>query len=211
MTVNGRSITTGFQGSVPVDISREHISIEIGDSGEMILKNLAIDNDTYVNNIGIEVKSIKQGDRIELGKSHYRIDWNDLMPFVPQKTDIRPLRSVWENYNRNIKAIQQRQKTIGLLQSIPMGFTMFGTLISSIGPVEIRNYAIAFTVIAFVVFLIGIYLRFTDKSIEEREDITKTFQNDYVCPNCGHFLGNQSYDLVSQNRSCPYCKAIYQK
>ncbi len=211
MTVNGKSMTTGYKGSVPEDISREHISIEIDDEGGIILKNLATDNDTYVNNIGIETKRIKQGDRIELGNSHYRIDWNDLSPFIPKKTDIRPLRKIWEEYNSRLKAIQQQQKTNGLLQSIPMGFTMFGTLISSIGPIGIRNYAIAFTIIAFAIFLIGIYRRFADKSIEEREKLTREFQHRYVCPNCGHFLGNQPYDLVTQNKMCPHCKAIYQK
>ena len=36
-------------------------------------------------------------------------------------------------------------------------------------------------------------------------------KNLYVCPKCGHFMGFQDYDILTQSDACPYCKTKYQK
>ena len=120
---------------------------------------------------------------------------------------IKHLKNVWDDYSGSLKKIKIRQKNIGLLSSIPMAFTMLGTVIIGIAP-EIRSFAIVFTAIALVVMIIGLWLRFTDKSIEKTEQLNEKFQDRYVCPNpkCHHFLGNQPYNILKQNKNCPYCK-----
>ena len=88
---------------------------------------------------------------------------------------------------------------------------MFGGLLSGIASDDLKPYAYVFTAIALVVMLYGFYRRFTDSSIEDQEDIKKTFQQKYVCPKCGHFMGFMDYDILTQSDACPYCKTKYNK
>ncbi len=211
ISVDGKSSKFGGKDSVPTSVGKEHVSLTVGDEGELTLENMDIENDTYVNGIGIERKRIKKGDRIQLGKDRYVLSWDVLEPFIPQFVDIRPLKEVWDNYKERQKEIQVRQKNNGLLASVPMVFSMIGGLLSSVVPPDIRPYTIVLTGIAVVIMLVGLYRRFTDKSIEERAKLDEDFQRQYVCPKCGHFMGNQSYFIISQGKSCPYCKALYKK
>lgn len=208
---DGNSKLYGQANSVPMDVSRHHISLQAAGNGKWQIKNLNERNVTFVNGIGIESKTISESDKVELGKSHYLFHWDALQDPKVETVDIRPLKRIWEEYNSANIEIRKRQKNIGLLASIPIGITMLGGLLSGIASDELKPYAYVFTVIALVVMLYGFYRRYTDNSIEEQEEIKKTFQRKYVCPKCGHFMGFTDYDILIQNDVCPYCKTKYKK
>lgn len=208
---DGNSMTYGQAGSVPMDVSRQHISLQPVGNGKWIIKNLNERNVTFVNGIAIESKTISESDRVELGNSHYLFSWDALKEPKAETVDIRPLRHVWEEYNQENIRIRKRQKNIGLLASIPMGFTMLGGLIAGVGPEEIRGVAYFFTAIALLIMLYGFYRRISDKSIEEQEELKKKLQRNYTCPKCGHFMGFQDYEVLVQADACPYCRTKYKK
>ena len=208
---DGNSKLYGQPGSVPMDVSRHHISLQPAGNGKWQIKNLNEQNVTFVNGIGIESKTISESDKVELGNSHYLFHWDALQEPKVETIDIRPLKKVWDEYNNANIEIRKKQKNIGLLASVPIGITMFGGLLSGIASDELKPYAYVFTAIALIVMLYGFYRRFTDNSIEEQEKIKKTFQRSYVCPKCKHFLGFQDYDILIQSDSCPYCKTKYRK
>ena len=191
---DGNSKLYGQPGSVPMDVSRQHISLQPVGAGKWKLKNLNERNVTFVNGIAIESKTVSVSDKIELGNSHYLFLWNTLSEPKEETIDIRPLRRVWEDYNQSNISI-----------------TMLGGLLSGIAPDNLKTFAYIFTAIALVVMLYGFYKRFTDNSIEEQEEIKKNFQNRYVCPKCGHFMGFQDYDLLIQNDACGHCKTKFRK
>ena len=201
----------GQANSVPMDVSRHHISLQPVGNGKWQIKNLNERNVTFVNGIAIESKNISDSDKVELGNSHYLFHWDALQEPKVETLNIHPLKRIWEEYNNANIEIKKRQKNIGLLASIPIGITMLGGLLSGIASHDLKPYAYVFTAIALVVMLYGFYRRFTDNSIEEQEDIKKTFQRKYVCPKCGHFMGFQDYDILAQSDACPYCKTKYQK
>ena len=66
---NGVSVLYGQQGSVPMDVSRQHISLEALGNGMWQIKNLNERNVTYINGIAIESKAISENDKVELGSS----------------------------------------------------------------------------------------------------------------------------------------------
>lgn len=218
--------TLGQIGSVPNSVSRckpaegvAHCQIEIDQMGNMTLTNMKAQNVTYVNGFEIMSKRIDPTSTIMLGKDRYAIDLNVTLntaaklvskvmpPPPPPEYSIKHLKDIWDDYSASLKKIKIRQKNIGLLSSIPIAFTMLGGLIAGVAP-EIRPFALIFTGIAFVVMLIGLYLRFTDKSIEETEKLNDKFQDRYVCPNpkCHQYLGNTPYKLLRQKKNCPSCK-----
>lgn len=214
-----------------------HCQIEIDQTGNMTLTNMKAQNVTYVNGFEIMSKRIDSTSTIMLGKDRFGVNVMEILNAAQQiliaiggsrsgnngpgnvggaggagiqpggPYSIKHLKDVWDDYSASLKKIKIRQKHIGLLSSIPIAFTMLGTIIIGVAP-EIRPFAIVFTGIALIVMLIGLYLRFTDKSIEETEKLNEKFQDRYVCPNpkCHHFLGNQSYKILRQNKICSYCK-----
>lgn len=208
---DGKSRLYGQPNSVPMDVSRHHISLQPAGNGKWQIKNLNEQNVTFVNGIAVESKTISERDKIELGNSHYLFSWSALQEPKVETVDIRQLKRVWDEYNSANIEIRKRQKNIGLLASIPIGITMLGGLLSGVAPDDLKPFAYVFTVIALIVMLYGFYRRFTDNSIEEQEEIKKTFQRRYICPKCGHFMGFQDYDILTQSDACPYCKTKYQK
>lgn len=201
----------GQVGSVPMDVSRHHISLQPAGKGKWHVKNLNERNVTFVNGIAVESKTVTESDKIELGNSRYLFPWTALQEPKIEIADIRPMRQVWEEYNLENIRIRKQQKNIGLLASVPMGFTMLGGLIAGVGPEEIRSVAYFFTTIALLIMLYGFYRRFNDNSIEKQEELKKKLLRDYTCPKCGRFFGFQDYEVLIQSDACPFCKTKYKK
>ncbi len=201
----------GQNGYVPMDVSRQHISLTSKDNGKWQIKNLNDQNVTFVNGIAIECKTITEFDKVELGKSHFVFEWELLKLLEDSYIDVTPLEKIWNEYNDANINITKRQKNLGLLASIPIAITMLGGLIASIASDDVKPYAYIFTATALVVMVYGFYKRFTDNSIDEREKLKKDFQRNYICPKCGHFLGFVDYDILIQNEGCLSCKTKYKK
>lgn len=209
---DGKTQMTGQPNSVPMDVSRQHASFRLLNKSTWEITNLNPRNMTFVNGMQVEKKVIYETDKVELGASHYLVDWNIVRGPKVDYVDIRPLQSVWEEFNQANIDIRKRQKNNGLLASVPMAISMFGGIITTISyNTPLKNYAIAFTIIALIIMVIGLYRRFTDNSIEEQEEIKKWFQQSYTCPKCKHFMGNEPYDVLIQNEGCRYCKAKFKK
>ena len=201
----------GQSGSVPMDVSRHHISLQPIDEGKWKIKNLSEQNVTFVNGIAIESKNISENDKVELGNSHYLLNWEALSEPKEETVDIRPLKIIWKEYDEKKFDSQIAERKFNATRSATGIITMLAIACSIIlghGPIYIILYALA----------IGISLAFTylayKKSTEvpkQQRELTKRFQQTYVCPKCGHFMGFQDYDILIQSDACPYCKTKYKK
>ena len=200
----------GQPNSVPTDVSRHHLSLQPAGAGKWQVKNLNERNVTFVNGIAIESKTVSEGDKIELGNSHYLFSWSALQEPKVETVDIRSLKVVWDNYQQNEIEIRNRQKNTGLWASVPLGFSMLGGLIAGVAP-EIREVALLFTGIAFVLFLYGLYRRSQDNSTVELKANQEEFDSKWVCPKCGRPLTAKNYTVLSKLDGCPYCKTKYKK
>ena len=89
----------GQPGSVPMDVSRHHLSLQPIDEGKWKIKNLNEQNVTFVNGIAIESKNISENDKVELGNSHYLLNWDALSEPKEETVDIRPLKIIWKEYD----------------------------------------------------------------------------------------------------------------
>lgn len=201
----------GQPGSVPMDVSRHHLSLQPIDEGKWKIKNLNEQNVTFVNGIAIESKNISENDKVELGNSHYLLNWEALSEPKEETVDIRPLKIIWNEYDEKKFDSQIAERKFNAARSATGIITMLAIACSIIlghGPIYIILYALA----------IGISLAFTylayKKSTEvpkQQRELTKRFQQTYICPKCGHFMGFQDYDILVQSDACPYCKTKYKK
>jgi hypothetical protein len=208
---DGNSKLYGQPGSVPMDVSRHHISLQPAGDGKWKIKNLNEKNVTFVNGIAVESKTISESDKVELGNSHYLFQWSALSEPKVETIDIRPLKAIWKEYDEQKFDAQIAERKFNAARSATGIITMLTIACSIIlghGPIYILIYAFAIGI--SVAFTYQAYKKSTEIPQYQRE-LTKQFQQRYVCPKCGHFMGFQDYDILAQNDACPYCKTKYKK
>jgi len=208
---DGNSKLFGQPGSVPMDVSRHHVSLVPAGSGKWQIKNLNERNVTFVNGIAVESKTISESDKVELGNSHYLLQWCALSEPKVETIDIRPLKAIWKEYDEQKFDAQIAERKFNAARSATGIITMLAIACSIIlghGPIYILVYAVAIGV--SVAFTYQAYIKSTEIPQQHRE-LTKHFQQRYVCPKCGHFMGFTDYDILIQNDACPYCKTKYKK
>ena len=208
---DGHSRLYGQAGSVPMDVSRHHISLQPAGSGKWQLKNLNERNVTFVNGIAVEGKTISEADKVELGNSHYLFPWAALQEPKVETADIRPLKHIWEDYDSQRMELQIAERKFNAARSAVGIITMLAiacSLVLGHGPVYLLLYALAIGI--SVAFAIKAYSNSTDVPRRQKE-MNKEFQRNYTCPKCGHFMGFQDYDILAQSDACPYCRTKYRK
>lgn len=195
--------------SLPNDILEQHCRLDFS-NGVFRLKNLNIAYNTYVNGRAIEAKTISRTDKIELGESRYPLDWQIINTIISSEADLRPLEQIWNEYEKQNINFQVKERRFNAIRSASGLITMIAIALSFVTGRQshwyIVLYAIAITA-SFVLFIKA--YRDSSKLPQQRNDLNKQFQHDYVCPKCGHFLGNQSYDILKQNHQCPYCRVKF--
>lgn len=206
LTAGDKTVLYGT-GGVPSSVLPEHSLLEFSED-TIRIKNLDINAYTYVNNMAVESKTISRDDQIALGADHYPLDWQALSSFLP--ADIRPLQEVWNQYEQQNISLQIAERKFNTLRSATGLITMVAIVLSiatggrSLWYIALYALAILFSLLFFVKAYFD-----SSKIPQKRQDLTRQFQRDYLCPHCGHFLGNQSYELLAQNVSCPYCKTKF--
>ena len=208
---DGNTKLFGQTGSVPMDVSRHHISLQPAGAGKWQIKNLNERNVTFVNGIAVESKTISESDKVELGNSHYLFQWSALSEPKVETIDIRPLKAIWKEYDEQKFDAQIAERKFNAARSATGIITMLAIACSIIlghGPIYIMLYAVAIGI--SVAFTYQAYIKSTEVPQQQRE-LTKHFQQRYVCPKCGHFMGFTDYDILTQNDACPYCKTKYKK
>lgn len=201
----------GNEGFVPVNVSRKHISIQSLTDGKWKIINLNERNVTYVNGIGVESKVVSEDDKIELGESRLLFPWDAIKEIEKALIDITPLKKIWDDYDEKRIQYQIAERKFNAARSATGIITMLAIACSIIlghGPVYICLYALAIGI--SVLFTYQAYKKSSEVPRQQRE-MNKQFQQTYVCPKCGHFMGFQDYDVLAQGDACPYCHTKYKK
>lgn len=208
---DGKPGCYGQSGSVPMSVSRKHISLEPIKEGKWKLKNLNERNTTYVNGIAVESKVVSESDKIELGDAHFVFPWDAIKEPKEDLVNLFPLKAIWDDYNDQKLKLQITERKFNAARSATGIITMLAIACSIIlghGPVYLILYGLAIGI--SVVFTYIAYKKSSEVPIRQQE-INKEFQKNYVCPKCGHFMGFQDYDVLIQNDACSYCKTKYKK
>ncbi len=208
---DGSSKLFGQPGSVPMDVSRHHISLQPAGVDKWQVKNLNERNVTFVNGIAVETKTISESDKVELGNSHFLFQWSAMSEPKMEMADIRPLKKIWTDYDEQRLEFQIAERKFNAARSATGIITMIAiacSLILGHGPIYLLLYALAIGI--SVVFTYQAYQKSSEVPRRQQE-MNKSFQHRYTCPKCGHFMGFQDYDILVQNDACPYCKTKYRK
>lgn len=221
---DGISTKKGNLGSVPMDVSRHHISLQPIGAGRWQIKNLNERNVTFVNGIAVESKTITERDRIELGNSHYLFSWTTLQEPKVETVDIRPLKRIWEvnqkiNDNAEIRKhkINLDKQKQNLLRGLTVIFTPLAIILSIYGggrdnPFLIVLYCMPVIITAIITINQYNGLKKDEEEIvqdkEKKHERDIIFRRDYSCPKCKKYL-SMPYDVLERYDSCPYCKVKF--
>lgn len=208
---DGKPQLYGQEGAVPMNVSRQHLSMQPIDNGKWQIRNLNEKNVTFVNGISVENKTVSETDKIELGESRFLIPWEAIIEPEGETVDIRPLKKIWDEYDDKRIQYQIAERKFNATRSATGIITMLAIACSIIlghGPVYICLYAIAIGISVLLTYLA--YKKSSEVPHQQRE-MNKIFQQRYVCPKCGHFMGFTDYDILTQSGVCPYCRTKYKK
>lgn len=206
---NGQVKYYGSQGSVPNDVSREHCSITINGLNAVV-RNIKATNVTYVNGVEILSKSVTENDRVELGPSRFVLPIKDILKDNKEATcDIAKLQQIWNDYEQTLLEYQIAERKFNTARSC-VGLVSMGAMMSNI-LLECSLIYILLSVLAIVISIVFAYVAYKKasqipvKMVELKRDL----QKNYVCTNCGHFMGFIDAEILKQNKSCSHCKAKF--
>lgn len=233
----GRAGAIGAPGCVPNCVSRvmpasgvAHAKLEVDSSGHMTLTNMKSQNVTFVNGSQILSKRVNTDSDVALGCDQFHVNLSTVLdaakklvntdkgitPEPPSETvNIRHLERVYEGHHNNQLNRQKRQKKLGILASASMFFTIGGSALAVVANMldwpGLRDFTYILPVVGFLVFVVSMYLRVKDKSIEETDAANLEFTKNYVCPKCRKYLSIQPYELMKRqyNMQCPHCKVKF--
>lgn len=205
----GKNGTYGEEGSVPASVCENHCRIDI-EGRNIHIRNLDLNNYTYVNSRAVESKTITRKDKIELGGDRYLLPWQAIDAILPPETDITSLKKIWEDFDHQNIKLQIDERRFNTMRSATGLVTMIAIALSIMTGKQSAWYLLLYglAIVASFLFLIKAY-RDASKIPQKRNELNRQFQRDYTCPHCGHFLGNQSYEILAQNPGCPYCHAKF--
>lgn len=209
----------GTPGSVPKSVSRSHCRLQ-KDGEKMTICNVSDQNSLFVNGLEYKSKIITKTDLIELGPERYRLDLAGVLalfqkgakqqnPGEEAKTyHIAHLKTIWDNYSQGKMDIQIRQGKFNAVSAIPGVLSMVSIALSFVFTDNIRIVFISIAAVLAIAFAI-VRINNAGKIPLRQKEMDERFQDDYVCPHCKHFLGNQNYKLVLKNGGCPWCKSKF--
>lgn len=220
-------IIVGKQGSQKISItdpmvSRQHCRLTEQTDGTFLLEDLNSANGTFVNGTGVIRTVVDKDTIIRLGPS-YEIKVADLVaPAEAPKQgkemptfSIAPMQKVWDDYQQQLSAIKEQQKSIANLRMISPIFTMGSGSVATVakfaGWGDVITYiTAAMTLIGFGLTAFAFVKGKKDDSDERKKEATEYFQLHYYCPNpkCQR-THSQSPKVLLHNKKCPYCHCEY--
>lgn len=209
---NGKSELYGQPGCVPMDVSRHHLSLQQTGQGRWLIKNLNERNVTFVNGIAVESKTISEKDKIELGNSHYLFSWTALQEPKVETIDIRPLKQIWEEYDKGNLALDIAERKFNVIRSatgiISMSAIACAFIFGQGSTLQMVLYGLAIGI--SVIFFVIAHNKAAEVPLKRRE-IKDEFERKWICPKCKRPLNFRSYTVLEQNDSCPCCRTKFKK
>lgn len=225
--INGqtKAAAIGEPGSVPNCVSRckpaegvAHCKIVVDNNGSLTITNLKSQNVTFVNGTEIESKKISPEAKVALGRDMYPISINAVMttatklvgsvpPPPPEPKPINYLEAVWVKYETTMDKIAEYIQIKAKKRLLPMvigsASGLIAPLLAAVSGAATLYITAPISIISFIIYL-KIYNE-KDTSIEDKKAAQDELMDNYICPHCNHFLGQQPYKILRQNKKCPYC------
>lgn len=186
-----------------MSVSGKHLKLTTLPDGKVEVEDLGSSNGTFIDGVRIIKKVVSRSTIIQMGP-RYTFKVSDVLPEAPKVSDpqqqnapaqpapapeysIAHLEEVWNQYMSALDELENQNRNIGLM----------------------RSAAPILNIIPGLGSVLATYSFYKTKKFNIRDaknEIQERFEDNYVCPKCGHYLGNIKYKLLIQDTNCRYCK-----
>ncbi|MCQ2237895.1 MAG: FHA domain-containing protein [Bacteroidaceae bacterium] len=214
-------------------VSREHCWLSDNGDGTYTLQNKS-QQGTFVDGRQVLKTNVRPETELTLGS--FKVKVADLLPLQPQSSpsptpvsnpaptptpkptpkpepptfSLRPLETIWNNYDRQRLEIQEESAKRANQQRVQGIVSMLGMALGLL-PIPVVFRAICVLASLFL----GIYFFMQGQSTtsvqRQLHDLDEEYASKYKCPNpaCGRPLGNMAYRNVRYQKQCPACSCKY--
>ena len=218
---DGRQFNLGQAGSVPLSVSRQHCKLTVNGS-DILIENIKPQNITFVDGTQIFSKNITPQSTVQLGQERFTLPLQQILQIAtggptpppgtkkpePPTFSLKPLESVWEEYNARTLQIQEDAAKFANKQRLQGIFSMLGMCIGAAIPV-VRW---ALMGVCLLLALYFFYKSNTKPTLQKQlQDLDLEFTEKYKCPNpeCGKPFGHNPYHMIKYNKQCFACGCKY--
>ena len=215
----GREFNIGAAGSVPLSVSRQHCKVTVNGS-DITIENIKVQNITFVDGNQIVSKTISATSKVQLGEERFLIPLQQILqlatggkvgaPEVPTFS-LKPLKSVWEEYDRRKMEIQNHAAKSANKQRLQGILSMLGMCVGFIPGID-QTIRIVIIVAALAIAVYFFIKGSMNESVQQQlHDLDEEFAKKYKCPNpkCGKPFGNVPYRNLEYNKQCFACGCKY--
>ena len=215
----GREFNIGAAGSVPLSVSRQHCKVTVNGS-DITIENIKVQNITFVDGNQIVSKTISATSKVQLGEERFLIPLQQILqlatggkvgaPEVPTFS-LKPLKSVWEEYDRRKMEIQNHAAKSANKQRLQGILSMLGMCVGFIPGID-QTIRIVIIVAALAIAVYFFIKGSMNESVQQQlHDLDEEFAKKYKCPNpaCGKPFGNVPYRNIEYNKQCFACGCKY--
>lgn len=215
----GREFNIGAAGSVPLSVSRQHCKLTVNGS-DITIENIKVQNITFVDGNQIVSKTISATSKVQLGEERFLIPLQQILqlatggkvgaPEVPTFS-LKPLKSVWEEYDRRKMEIQNNAAKSANKQRLQGILSMLGMCVGFIPGID-QTVRIVIIVAALAIAVYFFIKGSMNESVQQQlHDLDEDFAKKYKCPNpkCGKPFGNVPYRNIEYNKQCFACGCKY--
>ena len=215
----GREFNIGAAGSVPLSVSRQHCKVTVNGS-DITIENIKVQNITFVDGNQIVSKTISATSKVQLGEERFLIPLQQILqlatggkvgaPEVPTFS-LKPLKSVWEEYDRRKMEIQNHAAKSANKQRLQGILSMLGMCVGFIPGID-QTIRIVIIVAALAIAVYFFIKGSMNESVQQQlHDLDEEFAKKYKCPNpkCGKPFGSVPYRNIEYNKQCFACGCKY--
>ena len=215
----GREFNIGAAGSVPLSVSRQHCKVTVNGS-DITIENIKVQNITFVDGNQIVSKTISATSKVQLGEERFLIPLQQILqlatggkvgaPEVPTFS-LKPLKSVWEEYDRRKMEIQNNAAKSANKQRLQGILSMLGMCVGFIPGID-QTVRIVIIVAALAIAVYFFIKGSMNESVQQQlHDLDEEFAKKYKCPNpkCGKPFGAVPYRNIEYNKQCFACGCKY--
>lgn len=221
---DGRAFNIGSAGSVPTSVSRQHCKLVVnGDN--ITIENLKVQNVTFVDGNQVFSKAIAATSRVQLGEERFTIPLQQIISLATGKPQaaaqpqpstaptysLKPLKSVWEEYDERKMAITEEAAKMANRQRLQGILSLLGMCIGFIPGID-QTFRIIIIVAALGIAVYFFMKGQTGDTVQKKiHDLDDEFAKKYKCPNpkCGRPFGAIPYRQIEFNKSCLACGCKY--
>lgn len=197
------------------EVSSSHLLAAMNDDNTISIEDLGSSNGTFLNGKKIKRANFTPNDSLSLADVPVRYTWlaEELSRLKKMQrddftTEFDELKQVYVSYKEDVAKLRKSASIKSALYRAPIPIVICGLGIGFLDPMSDIGRLLPYFV-APITAAIMTFAPISEKSEKALEERREEFLIRYRCPKCSLALGEQSWNILAQQKQCGRCQAIW--